>query len=71
MVTINDIHRKVALQLGIKESVVEEVNRVQYEFAVSTMKDAEHSISLIRIGKLVKKNGIKKHWRRIHKSVEE
>ena len=72
MITINDIHRKVAFKLGIKESIVEEVNRCQYEFTISTMKDAEHSISLKRIGKLIRKpNGIKKYWRRISEPIKE
>jgi len=75
MVTVNDIHRKVSLELGIKESIIEEVNRVQYEFTIAIMKGGIDSISLKRIGKILRKKqrnrGFKEHWRRLHKPVEE
>ena len=56
MITSIEIQERVAKELDIKESIVDEVNRVQYEFCVSTMKEGTSGFKIIHIGKWIKKN---------------
>lgn len=65
MIVIEDIHRKIANELGIKESIVEEVNRIQYEVLSEEMKSGKNGISLIHIGKWLRREY--KTW--IHNGV--
>ncbi len=55
MIVIEEIHRKISKELGIKESLVEEINRIQYQFLVEEIKKGEKSISLIHIGKWLRR----------------
>ncbi len=55
MVVIEEIHKKIAKELEIKESIVEEINRIQFQFLAEEIKKGESNISLIHIGKWIRR----------------
>ncbi len=55
MVVIEDIHKKIAKELAFKESLIEEINRIQYQFLFDELKKGEKGISLIHIGKWIRR----------------
>jgi hypothetical protein len=54
MISIEDINKEVAKKLNISYSIVDEVNRSQYEGVVKAIKELKDS-KLLYIGKIVKK----------------
>lgn len=55
MVVIEEVHKKVAKELDIKESIIEECNRAQYEWMILHMKENKSNVKLLGIGKWIKK----------------
>lgn len=55
MVTIEQISRKVAKDLNMKESIVDRIHRIQYKFLYDTIQSGSlENIQLIYIGKFIK-----------------
>ena len=70
IVKIDDISKKIALRLGIKEHIIREINRSQWKFLHETMQRGDlKPFKIMCIGKFSKKLKSKTPWELIKQKI--